>query len=280
MSARLALVGLALAALACGRPTYLPGPEVVGRLAEQELSASEFESYLVANLGHAGLGLASAALSGLFDQFVDEALLLRLARDRGVSTSDDAARAAVEALLAAGGPYAIADSEVRGYYQTHPLEFSRPERVRLWQLLAPDRTAAERARRQLEAGADFATLLGRAAEAKSGVTGGYQGELARDDLPPSYVEVVFKLAPGGVSPVVATDYGFHVFQVTAKLPAEVEPLARVEEGIRRRLERAQADARLAALVAEARSRYAVTVYDRNLPFEYSGRYPISRPYER
>jgi hypothetical protein len=42
----------------------------------------------------------------------------------------------------------------------------------------------------------------------------------------------------------------------------------------------RADAALARLVADARSRYAVEVFDRNLPFAYRGSFPISRPYEK
>ena len=55
--------------------------------------------------------------------------------------------------------------------------------------------------------------------------GGVQGELARSDLPPSYADLIFALKPGEVSPVVPAEYGFHLFQVIEREPAEVVPLA-------------------------------------------------------
>jgi hypothetical protein len=36
---------------------------------------------------------------------------------------------------------------------------------------------------------------------------------------------------------------------------------------------------VARLLAEARTRYAVEVFDRNLPFAYKGKFPVARPYE-
>ena len=45
------------------------------------------------------------------------------------------------------------------------------------------------------------------------------------------------------------------------------------------LREAAADDRLRGLFADAQSRYTVAVYDRNLPFNYRGSFPISRPHE-
>ncbi|HEX5760311.1 MAG TPA: hypothetical protein VF121_14075, partial [Thermoanaerobaculia bacterium] len=67
-------------------------------------------------------------------------------------------------------------------------------------------------------------------------------------------------------------YGFHLFQVVERLPAAVVPLAAARPEIVRRLRRERADRRLRALVEEARGRYTVAVYERNLPFHYQGNY--------
>ena len=49
--------------------------------------------------------------------------------------------------------------------------------------------------------------------------------------------------------------------------------------IEARLAAERADAAFARLVSEAKSRYAVEVFDRNLPFHYRGALPVTRPYE-
>lgn len=266
--------------LACAPAPDLPGPDVVARLGREELSLASFEEYLRRNVGNAGESLPSPALSGLFDQFVREELLLRLARDRGVVREGEARRRALDALLADGGSLAPAPAEVEAYYRSHLAEFQEPERVRLRQLLASDRRLAERARRELLAGADFETVLSRGAATGGGLQGGPQGDLARDELPQAFAELIFRLAPGETSPVVEAEYGFHVFRVEARLPPRAAPLPEVALRIERELAGRAADRRLAALEDEARQAYPPTVYDRNLPFEYRGTLPVSRPYEK
>jgi hypothetical protein len=71
---------------------------------------------------------------------------------------------------------------------------------------------------------------------------------------------------------VPADYGFHIFQVTERLPAEVAPLEQVRSEVVERLRQESADRRLAGLVQQAKSRYPVFVYERNLPFHYQGTY--------
>ena len=95
---------------------------------------------------------------------------------------------------------------------------------------------------------------------------------ARDDLPPSFADAIFALEPGQVSAPVATDYGFHLFQVLERLPAGALPMAAVAPEIRQTLRREAAERRLGELVTEARERYNVRVFGRNLPFNYQGLY--------
>ena len=103
--------------------------------------------------------------------------------------------------------------------------------------------------------------------------GGYQGELARADLPPALVDIVFGLRPGEVSRVVPAEYGFHIFQVVERLPDAGDAAGR---GAAVRSPPAcgasSADRVRASLVQQARARYNVQVYERNLPFEYEGSY--------
>lgn len=274
------VLGALVAVGGCGPAPDLPGPDIVARLGDEQIALPRFEAYLKRNAGAEAETLPSAALSGLFDQFVQEELLLRLARDRGVARQGEERRRSLDSLLAAGGALAPARAEVESYYRTHLEEFRLPERVRLRQLLATDRRVAERARRELVAGTDFDTVLAHAAASGGGLQGGPQGDLARDELPQSFAELIFALAPGETSAVVEAEYGFHVFRVEERLPARTATLEEAAPAIERDLAGKAADRRLAALEEEARRAYPPTVYDRNLPFEYRGTLPVSRPYEK
>lgn len=253
-------------------------PDVAARLGDAEVPYARFEAYVRRSVGETDAPLESGVLTELFDQFLEEEMLVRLAADRGLTANAGVApRRAIDALIQDEQKQEAAnasdtDPEVATYYQQHRKEFTRPERVRLRQILIEDRRAADAAVRELAAGTGFDELARRISRDPSAASGGFQGELSRADLPPAFVDLVFGLQPGEVSPVVPANYGFHIFQVTERLPAEVAPLPQVRGEILERLRQQRADQLLGKLVTEARNRYNVVVYERNLPFHYEGTY--------
>jgi O6-methylguanine-DNA--protein-cysteine methyltransferase len=270
------LLLLLLLAAACQR-TPPPSPDAVARIGDAEVRYAEFESYVTRTVGDAGV-LGSDVLSELFDQFLDEKLLTRLAVDRKLvrrAAGTAAPRRAIDALLQRDLQQEPAPAEVARYYQAHQAEFSRPERVRVRQILTEDRGTAEKALHEIARGASFAEVARRLSRDPSAASGGDQGELARGDLPPAFAEVIFSLKPGQVSGLVPAEYGFHIFQVTARQPAEVVPLAEARGEIAAKLRQERADRLLRSLVQQARTRYNVEVYERNLPFGYEGFYKES-----
>jgi hypothetical protein len=278
-----ALAAALLLAAAC-RPGKPPAPDVVARIGDTEVHYSELEGYLARTAGDGEGVLASNVLSQLFDQFLDEELLVRLAVDRGLVRGESLAgkeagagarRRAIDELLQADlktVPGNQSDREIAAYYAAHRDELTRPERVRLRQILTEDRASAERALRELAAGADFSRVAERLSRDPAAKSGGYQGELSRQDLPPAFADIIFSLQPGQVSRLVPADYGFHIFQVVSRSPAEVVPLEAARAEISAKLREQRADQLLAALVRDARRRYNVELYERNLPFEYQGSY--------
>ncbi|HBL28022.1 MAG TPA: hypothetical protein DD490_14395 [Acidobacteria bacterium] len=261
------------AGASCGR-TPPPAPDLVARIGPEEIRYGRFEEYVKRTAGDGETVLAGPVLSQLFDQFLDEELLSRLAIDRGLAREGASAalrRKAVDAMLASSMQNP-AETEIAAWYQAHRDELARPERVRLRQILTEDRATAERALREISAGADFAQVARKLSRDPGAASGGFQGELSRQDLPPAFAEVIFALEPGEVSTLVPAEYGFHIFQVVARSPAQVMPLEAAREEIVERLRRENADRSLASLVEEARRRYNVEVVDRNLPFEYRGSY--------
>jgi len=276
-----AVVAAGLLAAGCQASPPAVAPERVATIDSEEVRWEEFAAYLERQLGESGASLGSEVLSELFDQFLAERLLLRLAAERGLLSGQAPTgraavrRRAVDRLLAqdAGERRPPTAEEIESFYAAHRAEFARPERVRLQQILVADRATAEAALAEVRSGADFVALGERLADDPAlGAESGDQGELAREDLPPAFAEAIFSLAPGEVSDVVTADYGYHLFQVVERLPAEVVPLAEARDEVERRLRQQQADRLLVELVEEAHRRYDVSVHDRNLPFNYRGRY--------
>jgi len=269
---RAASTALLIGLVGCGRQPP-PSPDIVARIGSDTLRYPDFERYLQNNIGENGASLPSDVLSGLLDQFLDEELVRRTAVERGLAAAGAAPRLALEALLReeASEP---SEAEIAAYYASHGKDFQRPERVRLQQILTADRESAQRALAAVSAGESFADVARRWSRDPSASRGGDQGELSRDDLPAALADVIFRLDPGQLSPIVPAEYGFHIFLVSERHPAEQAPLGEVSEEIRGALRGAREDEHHAALVAEARSRYNPVIYGRNLPFTYQGQYPV------
>lgn len=276
LATRAGRFGPAILLLVCGcqRSAPPPAPDAVARIGEAEVRYSELEGYLARSVGDSN-ALGSDVLSELFDQYLDETLLARLAVDRGLvraASGPAGPRRAIDALLQNGLQREPDAAEIAGYYQAHAGEFARPERVKLRQILTEDRPTAEEALREIAGGKSFEEVARRLSRDPSAAAGGYQGELSRGDLPPAFTDIIFALKPGEVSRLVPAEYGFHIFQVIDREPAQVVSLEQARGEILGKLRQERADRLLRSLVQEARHRYPVTIYERNLPFAYEGVY--------
>ncbi len=270
---RLAGLTLALLGAAGCRGEEPAAADLAARVDDRGVAYAEFESYLTESSVDPGYGWGSDVLSALFDQFLDEELLRRLAVDRGLADAESSRRVATEKLLEqAVGEGGVGEQEIAAYYRRHRAEFERPARARVRQLLLADRAEVDRALAELAAGTSFEELARRLSQEPLGGIGDGDAALAPGDLPPVFADAIFALEPGEVSAPVATDYGFHLFQVTELLPAGAPPLAAVADEIAETLHRQLVERRLAELVGEARQRYNVEVFGRNLPFNYQGLY--------
>ena len=268
---RLLVLGLILSLhWGCGgEPT--PAADVIVLIEGDEVRYSMFEQYLEANGLSGESAFGSDVLSRLLDQLIEESLLDRLALEEGLEVAGRDPRAVLEMLLAELAPVEPTAAEIEAYYRGYAEEFRLEERVRLRQLLLTDDVLVGQIRDEWVAGVPFEALVDRYAEAIAA----YQTDLealAREDLPAVFAETIFALEPGQVSEVVVADYGYHLFQVTRRQPAEVQPLELASGTIRETLRRQRHDESVEVLLRTARERYNVRVFRRNIPFNYDGDY--------
>lgn len=269
---------LTLAALlmaACG--PAVPPPDRVAEIDGEALSHATFESFLRRNAVEGSGALGSDVLSSLLDQFLDERLLSRLAVDRLGLTAEVDSQSAVRSLLEEGET-GVSDEAVADYYRRHVEQFDQPARIYLRQILFSDRATAERIRRLWSQGQGYASVVTAVADDESAHIG-EEGLFTREQLPPVFAEPLFDLSDGEVSQVIPVEYGLHVFQVVRRVESGIAPLEDVAEQIRRTLLARRREDRLSQLAAEARERYNVRVFERNLPFNYGGRYRSSEDHE-
>jgi peptidyl-prolyl cis-trans isomerase D len=167
------------------------------------------------------------------------------------------------------------EARVRKAYETQSRRFHVPERVRARHILfrvkpdaPPDqveaaRKKAEEALAAIRGGADFATVARERSEDPSTKDkGGELGFFSRGQMVKPFEEAAFALAPGQVSDVVRTDFGFHLIQVEAKEPPKDQSFEEVRETLARELLRQ--DAGKAAVRKEAESLAAAVKQGKSL----------------
>lgn len=130
---------------------------------------------------------------------------------------------------------AVTEEEIRAHFEANKAAFAQPEQVRAAQIVVKSLDEARRIQTLLRQGKKFPDLARKFSLSADAKVGGDLGFFARGVMPPAFDEVAFKLAVGQVSDVVTTDYGFHLFKVLEKMPAQQRELAEVRREVEQKL---------------------------------------------
>ncbi len=152
----------------------------------------------------------------------------------------------------------VSSAEVRRYYQANLPEFEKPEQVRVRQIVVATPAEAQRAMEALHAGADFAAVAKQKSTAPEAEKGGDLGYFSRGDMPAEF-NVVFALPKGGISGIVKSPYGYHIFKLEDKRTAGRLGLDAAYRGIEEKLRRQKENTRYKAWFTELRSRTKIEV---------------------
>ncbi len=131
------------------------------------------------------------------------------------------------------------DKEIEAYYEAHKEEYTRRERITLREIVIlfedatreEARARAEAVRRELDAGADFETLVERESQAPSRERGGLVGPFARGELLPELENAAFALQPGQVAGPIESARAFHLLKLESREVEEVTPLFKARDEI-------------------------------------------------
>jgi len=126
---------------------------------------------------------------------------------------------------------AVSDAEIHTYYLENQEQFIEPERVRARHILIqvkPDASDAEKEaamkrlqglKKEIDSGADFAALARQQSEDGSAPNGGDLGFFQRGQMVAPFEKAAFGLAPGEVSKIIETRFGFHLIKLVEKKPS-------------------------------------------------------------
>lgn len=233
----------------------------------------------------------------LLDRLIDERILLLEAIERGVDVSTSAVAREVAAIRAPYSDKDFGQKLVETYQTEEDLARSVRDRLRIGKLLQREvfqrleieEAALERAWAELPAsakvrharvhaaqivvrteeegravvsalskkGAEFAAVARERSVAPEAERGGDLGWFEAGVMPATFDEVCFALKPGEVSPLTASEHGFHVFKV---LEAEDEVPLTYQEArpdLERRVREERSRAAEAAYLATLRSKVRI-----------------------
>jgi peptidyl-prolyl cis-trans isomerase C len=138
----------------------------------------------------------------------------------------------------------VAEEAMRGFYDANPQYFQQPEQVAARHIIfttednpsEDERTALQEdlagIRAEIVGGADFAEMARTHSQGPSGPNGGSLGVFGRGQMVPEFEEQAFTLAVGEVSDVFETQFGYHIMQVTERIPATTLSFEESREQIR------------------------------------------------
>ncbi len=156
----------------------------------------------------------------------------------------------------------ISDADILKYYKSHKNEFSHGDEVHARQILVEDpKLAADLYKRAL-AGENFAALAQEFSVAPEGKRGGDLGWFARGIMPKAFDEACFPLPADKISPIVKTEYGYHIFKVIEHREAKSAKLDEVKDKIIARLQQERSEDAFGKWYDPIRKKASVQIFDK------------------
>jgi peptidyl-prolyl cis-trans isomerase C len=229
----------------------------------------------------------------LLDNLVRFEVMFREAEKRGYDKDPDVQRSLKQQMVnqlvqrefeARLRPGDVPEAEARKYYESHPLDYNRPEEVRVSQIVVKDKASATRALAEAKAlapgdAAAFRQVVGKySVDETSRLRGGELPPFDRQTTlqPKALVEAAFALnAPASLSPVVQTDQGFHILRLVQKRPALTRSFDDAKPEIQRRLLQEGRQQRIETWANEMRAQQKVVVFEDRLKEVKIGETPSS-----
>jgi peptidyl-prolyl cis-trans isomerase SurA len=143
----------------------------------------------------------------------DEIILMRL-RDREVDARLQITEGEIDAFLEEAGKASASGTE----YELAQILIGVPE-IASPEFVEKSRRKGEDLLAQLTAGADFARLAAGYSQSPEALQGGSLGWRTLDRLPNLFADLVKKLKPGEVSPLVRSPVGFHILKLLGQRAA-------------------------------------------------------------
>lgn len=274
-----------------GMGTRQPPP--VARIGGRNFSGDEFRQYratIFQTLDSLGT-LGRKENTVILNQFVESRLLKVAAEEAGLRLTgedrqklaatlglepDQAGKMTEEEMLAykflrsrLAGKIEVREAAVEDYYNQHRWEFVAKDAYHVREILVQDQTVAAHILEELLAGGKsrFSEYARQFSKAASAAEGGDMGYFHRGELPPEFEKIILSLKPGGFSPVIRTQYGFHIFYMEEIIREHAQLLFEAHDQIQEKLRQEKERLAEEELMAELYRKYRPSVFQAALDFQ-------------
>jgi len=126
----------------------------------------------------------------------------------------------------------ITDEEINSYFEENKDRFAQEEEVQASHILVDDEETANKVKKLLDDGGDFAALAKEYSKDGSAQSGGDLGYFTKGEMIQEFEDAAFSMEIGQVSEPVKSEYGYHIIKVTDKKEAQEATLENSKDEIK------------------------------------------------
>ncbi|MEO2202927.1 peptidylprolyl isomerase [Paenibacillus pabuli] len=109
----------------------------------------------------------------------------------------------------------VKDEDISAYYEANKATFATPEQVRASHILVATKEEADEIKKQLDEGADFATLAkDKSTDTASAASGGDLGFFGEGEMVEPFEKAAFSMKIDEISDPIKSDFGYHIIKKT------------------------------------------------------------------
>ncbi|HNV34748.1 MAG TPA: peptidylprolyl isomerase [Bacillota bacterium] len=155
----------------------------------------------------------------------------------------------------------VTEDQIAADYKANPDYYLEPAQVRASHILVRTKEEAQEVLNELKKGADFVELAkAKSIDTGTAANGGDLGFFGSGAMTEAFETAAFKLNVGQLSPIVETEYGFHVILCTDKKAEKMPTLEEAHDLVVEKIKGEQAK-NIDTLLLEVKDKSTVTVTD-------------------
>lgn len=216
-------------------------------------------------------GMAEKNKKTLFEDMIVESLFLedavRKGIDRDKEVRDIINEARKKIIIAkfvkteVDDKIKISEEEMKKYYEEHKDEFRKPEMWRASHILVASEGEAKDVQAAIAGGKSFQDLAREKSIDATASRGGDVGYFRKGQVVQEFENACFELKVGDVSPIVHTQFGYHIIKLTDKKPETVRPFEEAKPMLENELRIKERNDLFDKLVIDLKDKYRVRVED-------------------